>query len=199
MPAFFWKFITLKSNSLYKRRREVRRVITCRHLLPKHAACCTRGLPGPAALLSAPKPDPDSPTPSYHVSHHLPPRQHCPATLLAAEPPGAEFSCLAAITTNFTYADFIAAGGERPESQDQQGWKGPLRSPSRTINPTPPCLLNHVPKCHIHTVFEPLQGWGLHHCPWQPGPVSDKSFSEDIFPSIDREDCKKCETTTKRP
>ena len=51
------------------------------------------------------------------------------------------------------------------------GWKRPLRSPSPTIRPTPPCLLNHIPKCHIHTFFEHLQGWGLHHLPGQPVPM----------------------------
>ena len=43
---------------------------------------------------------------------------------------------------------------------------------------------NHVMKCHIHTVFELLQGWGLHHCPGQPVPMSDHSFSKEIFPNI---------------
>ena len=32
--------------------------------------------------------------------------------------------------------------------------------------------------------FEPLQGWGLHHCPGQPFPVPDHSFSKEIFPNI---------------
>jgi len=64
---------------------------------------------------------------------------------------------------------------------------GPLRSSSATINPSPPCLLNHVQKCHIYMFFEHLQGWGLHHCPGQPGPVPDHSFSEDIFPNIQSE------------
>jgi len=36
------------------------------------------------------------------------------------------------------------------------GWKRPLGSARPSINPTPPCLLNHVLKSHIHTVFEPL-------------------------------------------
>jgi len=31
------------------------------------------------------------------------------------------------------------------------GWKRPLRSSGPTVNPTPPCLLNHIPKCHIYT------------------------------------------------
>ena len=50
---------------------------------------------------------------------------------------------------------------------------------SPTVTSTPPWLLNHVPKCHIHPVFEPLQGWGLHHCPGQPGPVPDHSRSKE--------------------
>jgi len=58
------------------------------------------------------------------------------------------------------------------------GWKRPLTPSRPTIHPTPPCLLNHVLQCHIHTVFEPLQGWGLPHCPGQPGPTPDHSFSE---------------------
>jgi len=66
-------------------------------------------------------------------------------------------------------------------------WKRPLRPLSPTIHPTPPCLLNHVPKGHIHMVFEPLQGWGLHHCPGQPGPRPDHSLSEDIFPNLQAE------------
>jgi len=32
--------------------------------------------------------------------------------------------------------------------------------------------------------FEPLQGWGLHHCPGQPGPMSDRSFSKELFSNI---------------
>jgi len=44
------------------------------------------------------------------------------------------------------------------------GWKRPLRSSSPTIDPTPPCLLNHTLKCHIYTFFEHLQGW------WSPLP-----------------------------
>jgi len=62
-----------------------------------------------------------------------------------------------------------------------------LRSLSPTDNPSPPCLLNHVPKCHIYVVFEALQGWGLHHLPGQPGPVPDHSFSKEIFPNIQSE------------
>jgi len=33
-------------------------------------------------------------------------------------------------------------------------------------------------------VFEPLQGWGLPHCPGQPVPVPDHCFSEEFFPDI---------------
>jgi len=47
----------------------------------------------------------------------------------------------------------------------------------KSVNPTPPRLLNHVLKCHTYTLFEPLQGWGLHHLLGQPGPMSDRSCS----------------------
>ena len=33
------------------------------------------------------------------------------------------------------------------------GWKRPLRSSCPTIHPTPPCLTNHILKCHIHIFF----------------------------------------------
>ncbi|KAK4810503.1 hypothetical protein QYF61_004283 [Mycteria americana] len=36
-------------------------------------------------------------------------------------------------------------------SSDRTRWKRPLRSSSPTVNPTPPCLLNHVLKRHIYT------------------------------------------------
>jgi len=39
-------------------------------------------------------------------------------------------------------------------------------------------------KCHIYTFSEPLQGWGLHRLPGQPVPMSDHSFSKEIFPNI---------------
>jgi len=55
---------------------------------------------------------------------------------------------------------------ERPHLRQKQsqnhriiGWKRALRSSSPTIHPTPPCLLNHIPKCHIYTFFEHLQEW----------------------------------------
>ena len=47
-----------------------------------------------------------------------------------------------------------------------------------------PCLLNHVPKCPIYMFFEPFQGWGLHHCPGQPGATPDHSSSKKNFPTI---------------
>jgi len=74
--------------------------------------------------------------------------------------------------------------GKREANHRIIGWKRPLRSSSPTIHPTPPCLLNHVPKCHIYTFFEHLQGWGLHHCTGQPGPMPEHSFSEAISPNI---------------
>jgi len=41
--------------------------------------------------------------------------------------------------------------------------------------------------CPEVPVFEPLQGWGLHHCPGQPGPRPDHSFSKEIFLNIQSE------------
>jgi len=35
--------------------------------------------------------------------------------------------------------------------------------------------------------FEPLQGWGLHRCPGQPGPTPDHSFRKENFPNIQSE------------
>jgi len=64
------------------------------------------------------------------------------------------------------------------------GWKRPLRSSSPIINPTPPFLLKHIPKCHIYTFFEHLQGWGLHHIPGQPVPMPEHSFTKEMFPNI---------------
>ena len=64
------------------------------------------------------------------------------------------------------------------------GWKRPLRSSSPTVNRTPPCLLKHIPKCHIYTFFEHLKGWGLHHFLGQPISMPDHSFSKEIFLTI---------------
>ena len=64
------------------------------------------------------------------------------------------------------------------------GWKRPLRSSSPTVHPTPPCLLNHITKCHIYTFFERLQRWWLNHLPGKPIPMPDLSFSKEIFPNI---------------
>jgi len=69
-------------------------------------------------------------------------------------------------------------------SHDRYGGKGPLRPSSPAVTPAPPGLLNHVPKCHVHAVFEPLQGWGLPHCPGQPGPTPDHSCRKEIVPDI---------------
>ena len=40
-----------------------------------------------------------------------------------------------------------------------------LKSSSPTINPSPPCSLNHVPWYQIFTFFEHPQGQWLHHLP----------------------------------
>jgi len=37
------------------------------------------------------------------------------------------------------------------DSENPEGWKRPLRPSSPNVNPTPPCLLNCVPKGHIYT------------------------------------------------
>jgi len=63
-------------------------------------------------------------------------------------------------------------------------WKRRLRSSTPTFNPTPPCLLNQIPKCRIYTSFEHLQGWGLHHFPGKPVSMSDHSFSKEIITNI---------------
>jgi len=42
-------------------------------------------------------------------------------------------------------------------------------------------MLNHVLKRHIYTVFERLQGWGLHHHPGQPGPVLTTLSAKKFF------------------
>ena len=41
-----------------------------------------------------------------------------------------------------------------------------------------------VLKCISICFQNPLQGWGLHHCPGQPGPTPDHSLSKEIFPNI---------------
>ena len=51
-----------------------------------------------------------------------------------------------------------------------------------TTMPAKPCP--QVP--HLQ-VFEPLQGWGLHHCPGQPAPMPDNSFSKEIFANLQPE------------
>jgi len=82
-------------------------------------------------------------------------------------------------------AQSLGAAQSSGRSQNYFGWKRPLRSSSSSINltlPTPP--LNHVPKCHIYTSFKYLQGWGLNHFPWQPVPMLDNPFCEEIFPHI---------------
>ncbi|KAK4809855.1 LOW QUALITY PROTEIN: hypothetical protein QYF61_021315 [Mycteria americana] len=76
-----------------------------------------------------------------------------------------------------------SSGSRHP--QPLAGWKRPLRSWSPTVNltlPSPP--LHHVPEHLIQTAFKYLQGWGLHHCPGQPGPVLDNPFGEVKFPHI---------------
>jgi len=46
-----------------------------------------------------------------------------------------------------------------------------------------------LPQCHIPVVLEHLQGLRLQHLPWQPVPVHNCSFREEIFPDIQPESC----------
>ena len=50
-----------------------------------------------------------------------------------------------------------------------------LRSSVPVVNPSPQCLLNHVPQCHIYPFIENPQGWWLYHLPRQPAPMPDHS------------------------
>lgn len=51
------------------------------------------------------------------------------------------------------------------------------------LNPT--CSLpNHIPWCHIHTSLKHPLGQGLRHLPWQPIPIPDHPFREEIRPDI---------------
>ena len=84
----------------------------------------------------------------------------------------------------FIFLSYVAPALDGYANHRIIGWKRPLRSSSPTVDPTSPCLLNHVPKCHICTFFEHLQGWWLHHCHGQPVPMPDHSFSKEICPNI---------------
>lgn len=64
-----------------------------------------------------------------------------------------------------------------------------LENSSKITSPTIPLALlspplAHLPRCHIQTVFEYFQGWGLHHCPEQPVPVPDYPFCGGISSNI---------------
>jgi len=48
------------------------------------------------------------------------------------------------------------------------------------------CPLNHVPKCHVYTFLDHIQGWWLYHLTGQPVPVCNHSFWE-VFPNIQTE------------
>ena len=91
--------------------------------------------------------------------------------------PGAGHACCTSLTGMLE---------EVQESENHRiiGWKRPLRSLSPTIHPTPPFLLQSIPKCHIYTFLKHLQGWWLSHFLGQPIPMPDHSFSKEIFPDI---------------
>ena len=47
---------------------------------------------------------------------------------------------------NGLYPPWMGLGAHGSQNHRITGWKRPLRSSSPTVSPTPPCLLNHVPK-----------------------------------------------------
>lgn len=74
----------------------------------------------------------------------------------------------------------------------------PQRSPSPTINPSPPCPLNHFPQCHIYPFPEHLNTsrYGDHHLPGSLfqclAALSEKKFfliSNLIFPNTHTSHC----------
>lgn len=50
--------------------------------------------------------------------------------------------------------------------------------------PTPP---SHAAKCQVCSFSEHFQGWWLNHCPGQPVPMLNHSYSEEILPNIQLE------------
>ena len=114
-------------------------------------------------------------------------KQCCYTQFLAASIPWFSWLCRAAWGASVSAKDMVkicVAGGNNSRII---GRKRPLRSSSPTVNPTPPCLLNRILKCHIYVVFEHLQGWRLHHLAGQPVPTPDHSFSKEVFPNIQSE------------
>jgi len=49
------------------------------------------------------------------------------------------------------------------DSRNHEGWKRSLRTSGPAITPSPPCLLNHVPKCHVYTFFGHPYAYLLQH------------------------------------
>lgn len=123
------------------------------HLLP--AACLGwHGLPGAAGL---------SPVPGHPL---WPQRLHGGGDKEAEshrsmeQPVGDRLSGLVCSPTP-------ASGHKIIKSLDNLGWRRPLKSWSPTVPPT----LTHVPKCHIHMVFEHIQGWWFYPFPGKSLPI----------------------------
>lgn len=96
-----------------------------------------------------------------------------PTAPLAAVP--AAHTCLLQESLRTTFSvvpglGFSTCVWARSCNHSHYGWKSPLRSARPTISPAPSpwSPLNHVPTCHLHTFFEPSQGWWLQQCPGQP-------------------------------
>lgn len=62
------------------------------------------------------------------------------------------------------------------------GW--PLWSLSPSVNPSPPCPLEHVPQCQIQTLLEYCHEWWLDCFPVQSVSIPHHSFWEEKFPNI---------------
>lgn len=87
-----------------------------------------------------------------------------PTAPLAAAP--AAHTCLLQESLRTTFSvvpglGFSTCVWARSCNHSHYGWKSPLRSARPTISPAPSpwSPLNHVPTCHLHTFFEPSQGW----------------------------------------
>jgi len=98
---------------------------------------------------------------------------------------------LSALLSPVGFRDLVAREGSAAdlggswleESYDHLGWKRPLGSLRPNVNPALPSPpLNHGPKRHVYTSFQYPEGWGLPHCPGQPGPTPDHSLSKEISP-----------------
>jgi len=87
-------------------------------------------------------------------------------------------------TSKNTARTSATSATEEPREMNHRiiGWKRPLRSSSPTVNPTPPCLLNHAPRCHIYTLSWTPPGMVTQPLPWAA--CSNVWPLFQIFPNI---------------